>query len=238
MQQTTNLGLELYEATDNANLLDGYNASMRKIDVHEGTQDGLITLAQSTANSAMTAAGTADGKAESATSIANAASVAAAAADAKATTALEALGGDVIEFIDSSDWNTLFELAPNSRLNTSAAHDIHGVMITNGSRNETILIASIEFSILPISQSDAEAFLNIVKFRNYESASMTVTGTYNQWPMSNYSPNVIQALNLYTDGSSTTRDTLRTWFQGTLPSVGAEGVRCNGNIVALLKPKA
>lgn len=87
MQQTTNLALELYEATDNANLLDGYNASMRKIDAHEGTQDGLITLAQSTANSAMNAATAADDNADEAKTEADAAVATANAADTKATTA-------------------------------------------------------------------------------------------------------------------------------------------------------
>ena len=87
MQQTTNLGLELYEPTDNANLLDGYNVSMRKIDAHEGTQDGLITLAQSTANNAAMAAATADGKATAAASAASDAATAASTADGKAIAA-------------------------------------------------------------------------------------------------------------------------------------------------------
>lgn len=235
MQQTTNLALELYEATDNANLLDGYNLSMRKIDNHVGTQDGLITLAQSTANSAITAAGTADGKAESATSIANAASAAAAAADAKATEALESLGGDVIEFIDSSDWSTLFELAPNSRLNTTdQTKEVHGLKITNTARNETLFVLTLSFYINPITQSDAEKFLNIVKFKDYKSKQTA----YAQWPMSNFSPNVTQIVNISNDGTNNIPDTIRTWFQGTLPSVSSLGVRIFGNIIAIMEPKA
>lgn len=80
MQQTDNLDLELYEATDNANLLDGYNASMRKLDQRDGEVSTLITglnaavtNAQSDATQALTDAATADGKAVT--------------ADGKATTA-------------------------------------------------------------------------------------------------------------------------------------------------------
>lgn len=43
MQQTDRLDLELYEPTDNANLMDGYNASMRKIDQRDGEVSLLIT---------------------------------------------------------------------------------------------------------------------------------------------------------------------------------------------------
>lgn len=113
MQQTTNIALELYEATDNANLLDGYNSSMRKIDAHEGTQDGLITLAQSTANSAMSAATAADDNADEAKTEADAAVATANAADAKATTAgtnatqaLTQLGGSHFYHIKNEDMGT------------------------------------------------------------------------------------------------------------------------------------
>lgn len=91
MQETTNLDLELYEATDNANLMDGYNNSMRKIDTHVGTQDGLITLAQNTANTASTAATAAAADASTAlstaTTAASTATSAATAADAAQATA-------------------------------------------------------------------------------------------------------------------------------------------------------
>lgn len=70
MQQTDNLDLELYEATDNANLLDGYNSSMRKIDTKSGQVDTLISALSTTVTgydaritAAQTAADTADGKA-------------------------------------------------------------------------------------------------------------------------------------------------------------------------------
>lgn len=105
MQETTNLRLELYEPTDNANLLDGYNASMRKIDQRDGeistlisglsstvtSYDGRITSAQNTATNAATAAATADGKAVAA----------AAKADAAKTAAEAAIGGDIIIIGDS-----------------------------------------------------------------------------------------------------------------------------------------
>ena len=115
MQQTTNLSLELYEATDNANLLDGYNASMRKIDAHEGTQDGLITLAQNTANAAATAATaadaravTADAKATDATTAAGTAQETASSAATAAASALTQLGGMHIQHIHNDDQGTLW----------------------------------------------------------------------------------------------------------------------------------
>lgn len=143
MQETTNLDLELYEATDNANLLDGYNASMRKIDAHEGTQDGLITLAQNTANSASTAATNAATAAATADAKATDAATAAATADTKATSALAnaaqalaQLGGMHLEHIHYEDENTLWTAGTWASRSCSVnalvlydEDDNHGIMI-------------------------------------------------------------------------------------------------------------
>lgn len=115
MQQTPNLDLELYEPTDNANLEDGYNASMRKLDQRDGeistlisalnttvnSFDGRITAADAAATAAGTAAATADGKA-------TAAGTAAATADGKAAQALTQLGGLHFEHIHNTDAGSKF----------------------------------------------------------------------------------------------------------------------------------
>lgn len=143
MQQTTNLHLELYEATDNANLLDGYNASMRIIDSHEGTQDGLITLAQNTANSASTAAtnaataaATADTKAVAAQTAATGAQTDATSALTNAAQALVQLGGVHIEHIHHTDegtlWNAGTWASRSCSVNALVLYDEaddHGIMI-------------------------------------------------------------------------------------------------------------
>lgn len=110
MQQTTNLDLELYEATDNANLLDGYNASMRKIDARDGElatlisglnatvqqYDGRITTAQQTATgAAATASSAATDAADAKTDAASALS--------SATQALADLGGMEFDHITPTD---------------------------------------------------------------------------------------------------------------------------------------
>ena len=110
MQQTTNLDLELYEATDNANLLDGYNSSMRKLDARDGElstlinglsatvqlYDGRITTAQQAADSASATAGSAaDDAADAKTDAESALS--------SATQALADLGGMEFDHITPTD---------------------------------------------------------------------------------------------------------------------------------------
>lgn len=86
MQNTTNFNLELYEANDNANLLDGYNASMEKIDAQ-------LLVNQNNATAASAAAAAAQNAAESATTAAGNASSAAASAKATADQAASDVAG-------------------------------------------------------------------------------------------------------------------------------------------------
>lgn len=132
MQQTTNLDLELYEATDNANLLDGYNSSMRKIDARDGELSTLISGLNATVQLYDGRITTAQQTADGAAATAGAASAAATAADGRATTALAnaaaalaGLGGAVIHKIGPSELGTEWTLADNAFYNV----DFHAVII-------------------------------------------------------------------------------------------------------------
>lgn len=140
MQQTANLDLELYEATDNANLLDGYNSSMRKIDTRDGeistlitalgtsvtNLDTRVTTAQSTADGAASAASTADGKAVS--------------AQTDATAALTALAGVSLDFIHNTDKGTKWSTITDTHVDPTKTI-FEGIVFTAG--QESILMAHL-----------------------------------------------------------------------------------------------
>lgn len=187
MQQTDNLDLELYEPTDNANLLDGYNASMRKLDQRDGEVSTLISglnasvalasqgveLAQTTAENAATAAATADGKAV--------------VADSKATSAAAALNGNNIKMITNADFSTLFSIPQGSAGDfTTFPFDIYGLLIENAT-NGGLLMLHMQFTIttaaMASSMNNVEQPLLTLSgwqgdFNRYNENPVTITGVY------------------------------------------------------------
>ena len=170
MQQTTNLNLELYEATDNANLLDGYNSSMRKLDAHEGTQDGLITLAQSTANSASSTANAANATAAEANTRAAGAATAAGNAQTDATQALTdatqaltQLGGLHIEHIHQDDKGTKW--TQQSWANSSCI--FNGLVLYDEEDRHGILIASYKASSTGTTTGDAWQLHSVARLADW-----------------------------------------------------------------------
>lgn len=223
MQQTTNLDLELYEATDNANLLDGYNASMRKIDAHEGTQDGLITLAQSTANSANTAA-------TNATTAAATADAKAVAAQADATTALTQLGGNKITAFDENSWNNLFTIPANSRIKAGSNKLVEGILLereVNGVK-EDLFIGYINVVIGSVTAADAEQYLKLMQFTDY--VRPTGLGSSEIYQCLPYGNSMHAQVELGSDG------TLLFWFQGTLPA-SSQDINAIATIITRLAPR-
>lgn len=87
MQNTANYQLPTYEATDNANLLDGYNEAMDKIDAQMKANSDATVVAATAANNAQQAASTAATNATAALENASAAVNTANAASQLATTA-------------------------------------------------------------------------------------------------------------------------------------------------------
>lgn len=124
MQQTPNLDLELYEPTDNANLEDGYNRSMRKLDQRDGEVSTLIAALNTTVQGYDTRIATAETNAATAATAASEAATAAATADSKATAAgttaataagnaaqaLTQLGGVHFEHIHNDDRGTKWQV--------------------------------------------------------------------------------------------------------------------------------
>lgn len=144
MQQTDNLDLELYEPTDNANLLDGYNASMRKLDQRDGEVSTLITglnaavtLAQADATQALADAATADGKAV----VADGKAV---VADGKATQALAALAGYELDHIETSDLNTKFTMATDTIADTTGL-SFHAILLKIPGTTSALMIGRLAF---------------------------------------------------------------------------------------------
>ena len=87
MQNTANYMLPTYEATDNANLLDGYNEAMDKIDLQMKNNADAVVVAATAANNAKTAADAAQSAAEETRDLAESANSAAQAAQSTASTA-------------------------------------------------------------------------------------------------------------------------------------------------------
>lgn len=87
MQNTANYMLPTYEATDNANLLDGYNEAMDKIDLQMKNNADAVVVAATAANNAKTAADAAQSAAEETRDLAESANSAAQAAQSAASTA-------------------------------------------------------------------------------------------------------------------------------------------------------
>lgn len=144
MQQTDRLGLELYEATDNANLLDGYNASMRALDTRDGEVSVLITAASTAAAAAGTAASSAQTDATAALTAAAAAGTAASAAQTDATAALTNLGGTRIEFIEETDKGTKWTELSSSYL-VSGETNFDAVVFEDTTTGEGIMMAHLGF---------------------------------------------------------------------------------------------
>lgn len=209
MQQTTNLGLELYEATDNANLLDGYNSSMRKIDAHEGTQDGLITLAQSTANSATAAATAADGKADSALDAAAVADGKAVSAASAASQALGQLNGVNVQMITTSDFNTWFELPSDSYIDTNFEYEVEGVAFTT--ETHATLVIYIHGRTRVLASADFDHFHPLFKLKNWKDTEISDTSVASmdqytfpvELHLSSSNPDVIRFV-IYSGGGSFT----------------------------------
>lgn len=182
MQQTDNLDLELYEPTDNANLLDGYNASMRKLDQRDGELSTLITglnaavtLAQADATQALTDAATADGKAV-------AAQTAAATADGKAVAANTALGGNSIRMITNADFGTLFSIPQGSAGDfTTSPYDIYGLLIENATMGGLLLL-HMQFTVTAAALAAAK--------NNVEQPLLTLNGW--QGDFSRYNENPVE----------------------------------------------
>lgn len=105
MQETTNLGLELYEPTDNANLEDGYNVSMRKLDQRDGEVSTLISALNTTVSSFDGRITNAQSDATSALTIGTEAAATAGTAATNATQALTQLAGAHFDHIANSDLN-------------------------------------------------------------------------------------------------------------------------------------
>lgn len=182
MQQTDNLDLELYEPTDNANLLDGYNASMRKLDQRDGELSTLITglnaavtLAQADATQALADAATADGKAV--------------VADGKAVAANTALGGNTIRMITNADFSTLFSIPQGSAGDfTTAPFDIYGLLIENAT-NGGLLILHMQFTVTAAALAAAK--------NNEEQPLLTLNGW--QGDFTRYNENPVEITGVYTD---------------------------------------
>lgn len=87
MQNTSNYQLPTYEATDNANLLDGYNEAMDKIDAQMKANNDATVIAATAASNANQAATSAESKATAAQTSAASAKSAASSAESKASAA-------------------------------------------------------------------------------------------------------------------------------------------------------
>ena len=182
MQQTANLDLELYEATDNANLLDGYNASMRKIDTRDGEistlisalnttvtgYDTRITTAQSTADGAATAASNAASAAATADGKAVAAQADATAAQADATAALTALAGQTLEVIGDADKGTKWSTIDQSSYIDETKTTLNGVIVETATAAVAILHVGLEWSSTGTVAATATP---VIRLRDWEFVS-------------------------------------------------------------------
>lgn len=209
MQQTDNLDLELYEATDNANLLDGYNASMRKIDQRDGEistlitalnttvtgYDGRITAAQSDATQALADAATADGKAV--------------AAQTDATKALSDLAGTKITYIDSSDFTDWFTIPTGSKIlsDTDACY-IRGVVME--SEADTIMIVHMQLHVGPIATTEYNTALPLINLNGWVNAESFPQ----QIPNTAYNEDTYNYLSL-----SSSANTIKFFIRGTATAI-------------------
>lgn len=182
MQQTTNLDLELYEATDNANLLDGYNASMRKIDLNAGETSVLISALNVTVQGF-------DDRISTAQSTAETAATAASTAATAATAANNALNGNKIRIVTNDDMGTLFAIPQNSAGDfVNYPYDIYGTLIEN-TDGTAILEMHMQFTATAAALADG--------MNNVEQPLLTIIGYLGDY--NRYNENPVMITGVYSD---------------------------------------
>lgn len=115
-QITPNLGIDLYDATDDAGLVAGYVSAMTKLDEAAGASD-----------------------------VDNVARAAASSAQQDASKALDALGGFEIEHIENTDLGTKWNWADSSIADSSRSYSFHAMIFKIPNTTNAILIGRLAF---------------------------------------------------------------------------------------------
>lgn len=153
MRETTNLHLEIYEPTDNANLEDGYNASMRKIDLRDGEISTLITALNTTVTSF-------DGRITQAQTDASNASSLATTAAADASQALALAEGLEVHRITKEGFGTDWTIAADANIDTTKRFALEGEILFDPATGKGFALVHYDWYLRDTIPSPIQAFVH------------------------------------------------------------------------------